>query len=76
MDYSPWGRKELDTTECTCAHVRARTHTHTHTHTHAHTHIAHSHTDAHPLAFKIKDTVFYNKNYGIEQMDPDSSLIY
>ena len=32
--YSPWGGKELDTTEqahsCTCAH----THTHTHTHTH------------------------------------------
>ena len=36
--YSPWGRKELDTTEqlstyaCVCAH--ACTHTHTHTHTH------------------------------------------
>ena len=27
--YSPWGCKELDMTECTCA----RTHTHTHTHT-------------------------------------------
>ena len=68
MDYSPWGHKESDTTECTRAHTRV--------HTHTHTHIAHSHTDAHPLAFKIKDTVFYNKNYGIEQVDPDSSLIY
>ena len=28
MGYSPWGRKELDTTE----HTRAHTHTHTHTH--------------------------------------------
>ena len=29
--YSPWGHKESDTTELTCA--RAHTHTHTHTHT-------------------------------------------
>ena len=28
MDYSPWGRKDLDMIE----HARARTHTHTHTH--------------------------------------------
>ena len=32
MGYSPWGRKESDTTEY--ARVRARVHTHTHTHTH------------------------------------------
>ena len=30
MGYSPWSRKELDTTE----HTHTRTHTHTHTHTH------------------------------------------
>ena len=30
--YSPWGRKELDTTEHVHAHVCVRTHTHTHTH--------------------------------------------
>ena len=30
MVSSPWGHKELDTTE----RVRARAHTHTHTHTH------------------------------------------
>ena len=30
MSYSPWGRKESDTTE----HVHAHTHAHTHTHTH------------------------------------------
>ena len=30
--YSPWGRKELDTTEYVHAHVCVRTHTHTHTH--------------------------------------------
>ena len=30
--YSPWGHKELDTTECACP-----THPHTHTHTHTHT---------------------------------------
>ena len=28
VDYSPWGPKDLDRTECT--------HTHTHTHTHNH----------------------------------------
>ena len=33
--YSPWGCKELDTTECVHAHTRARAHTHTHTHTHS-----------------------------------------
>ena len=31
MGYSPWGRKELDTTE------QLNTHIHTHTHTHTHT---------------------------------------
>ena len=30
VSYSPWGRKESDTTE----HVHAHTHAHTHTHTH------------------------------------------
>ena len=30
--YSPWGHKELDTTE----HTRAYTHTHMHAHTHTH----------------------------------------
>ena len=30
-DYSPWGRKDSDTTE----HLRVHTHTHTHTHTHS-----------------------------------------
>ena len=29
VGYSPWGRKEMDTTEC------RHTHTQTHTHTHA-----------------------------------------
>ena len=33
--YSPWGHKELDTTE----HTRAYTHTHMHTHTHTHIYI-------------------------------------
>ena len=32
--YSPWGRKELDVTECMCMWACAHTHTHTHTHTH------------------------------------------
>ena len=33
MGYSPWVRKELDTTEqLTRARARARAHTHTHTH--------------------------------------------
>ena len=32
LGYSPWGHKELDTTE------HALTHTHTHTYTHTHTH--------------------------------------
>ena len=27
-DYSPWGCKESNTTECTCAHTRTHTHTH------------------------------------------------
>ena len=33
MGYSPWGHKELDTTEqqSVCLHARAHTHTHTHT---------------------------------------------
>ena len=47
VGYSPWGRKEMDTTECrhTHTHTRGRkeldttecrhTHTQTHTHTHA-----------------------------------------
>ena len=30
VGYSPWGHKELDTTECACAHRHARAHTHTH----------------------------------------------
>ena len=34
MGYSPWGHKELDTTE--------RLSTHTHTHTRVHTHTQHS----------------------------------
>ena len=34
--YSPWGGKELNTTELlTLTHVRAHAHTHTHTHTHS-----------------------------------------
>ena len=47
VGYSPWGRKEMDTTECTHTHTHthgvakswtqlsADTHTHRHTHTHA-----------------------------------------
>ena len=31
--YSPWARKDLDTTEHTHTHTRTHTHTHTHTHT-------------------------------------------
>ena len=38
VGYSPWGRKEWNTTERlharTHTHTRTRTHTHTHTHTH------------------------------------------
>ena len=33
MGFSPWGRKESDTTERVHTHARAHTHTHTHTHT-------------------------------------------
>ena len=50
--YSPWGCKELDTTEsvCTCAHARTHTHTHTNIHTHTHTHTdTHTHTHTHTL---------------------------
>ena len=36
VGYSPWGCKELDMTEHTCAHTHACTRTHTHTHTHTH----------------------------------------
>ena len=39
--YSPWGRKESDTTELvthTQTHTQTHTHTHRHTHTHTHTH--------------------------------------
>ena len=32
MGYSPWGHKELDTTEQLSAHSHTHTHTHTHTH--------------------------------------------
>ena len=32
MGYSPWGHKELDTTE----HLSAHSHTHPHPHTHTH----------------------------------------
>ena len=42
--YSPWGLKELDTTE-------PHTHTHTHTHTHAHQ-LTHSGWAAGTLAFR------------------------
>ena len=42
MGYSPWGPKELDTTECMHMCVHAHTHAHTHTcastHTCTHTH--------------------------------------
>ena len=31
---SPWGQKELDTTECTCVHTHIHTAPHSHTHTH------------------------------------------
>ena len=34
LGYSPWVRKELDTTEQLSAHTHMCTHTHTHTHTH------------------------------------------
>ena len=33
MGYSPWGRKESDRTQHTCAHARAHARTHAHTHT-------------------------------------------
>ena len=33
VGYSPWGHKELDTTECAYARMHAHTHTHTHTQT-------------------------------------------
>ena len=35
--YSPWGRKEWDTTEQLRVRAHTRTHTHTHTRTHTHT---------------------------------------
>ena len=35
--YSPWGYKELDTTQHTHTHTHAHKHTHTHTDTHTHT---------------------------------------
>ena len=43
--YSPWGHKELDTTEQLNKHTQAHKcmHTHTHTRTHTHTH-THTHT--------------------------------
>ena len=33
MGYSPWGHKELNTTELLSTHTHIHTHTHTHTHT-------------------------------------------
>ena len=38
--YSPWGHKELDTTEHTRAYTHTHTRTHARTHTHTHTHIS------------------------------------
>ena len=32
VGYSPWSRRESDTTEHAYVHARTRTHTHTHTH--------------------------------------------
>ena len=42
--YSPWGCKELDTTE----QLSVYTHTHTHTHTHAHINIPQGHRHINP----------------------------
>ena len=36
VGYSPWGCKELDTTELLSAYTYIHTHTHTHTHSHTH----------------------------------------
>ena len=50
--YSPWGLKELDTTEKLSARVHTHKHTYTQTHTHRHTHTdthTHTHTEGRDL---------------------------
>ena len=68
--YSPWGRKESDTTELV-THTQTHTQTHTHTHRHTHTH-THTHTQTHgfPGGASVKEPACQCRKHKRHGFDP------